>query len=294
MKILFATDGSEYSMEAAEFLKRLILSKDDEIIVTHVISDVPFKDDRESYYTSLKRIKQEIAPKILDSTIERMKGIGAALSTALFDGHPDRVIVEAATDSDSELIVLGARGLKGIRSLFLGSVTRSVAINSTRPVLVITPKKRKTDIPLKILYATDGSDSAFRTGKLITKIPFHENSEIKIINVIPTSYMDVPEMFWLEVNERVKSEIAAIRERELDATDRILKDASDMLSERFKNIEVMIKFGDPSEEILRVSREIEADVIATGSSGMRGIKGMLGSVSRNILVHSECSVLIGK
>jgi nucleotide-binding universal stress UspA family protein len=31
---------------------------------------------------------------------------------------------------------MGARGIKGIKSLFIGSVTRSVAIKSPKPVLV--------------------------------------------------------------------------------------------------------------------------------------------------------------
>jgi len=39
---------------------------------------------------------------------------------------------------------------------------------------------------------------------------------------------------------------------------------------------------------------IKADIIAVGSRGLRGIKGALGSVSRHVLNHAECSVLIGK
>jgi len=39
---------------------------------------------------------------------------------------------------------------------------------------------------------------------------------------------------------------------------------------------------------------MQADLVAVGSRGFRGIKGMLGSVSRNILTHSKGSVLIGK
>ncbi|NOZ68981.1 MAG: universal stress protein, partial [Deferribacteres bacterium] len=41
MKILLATDGSEYSDEAARFLTRLDLSADDEIVVLHALSWTP-------------------------------------------------------------------------------------------------------------------------------------------------------------------------------------------------------------------------------------------------------------
>jgi len=47
-------------------------------------------------------------------------------------------------------------------------------------------------------------------------------------------------------------------------------------------------------EILGTAKTFEADIIAVGSKGMRGINGMLESVSWYVLGHSECSVLIGK
>ena len=64
--------------------------------------------------------------------------------------------------------------------------------------------------------------------------------------------------------------------------------------QRFSKIEKLTKIGDPSEEILNTSDEINADIIAVGNSGMRGIRGILGSVTRYVLNHSKCSVLIGR
>lgn len=57
---------------------------------------------------------------------------------------------------------------------------------------------------------------------------------------------------------------------------------------------MLSKTGDPSTEILSVEATIGADLIVVGSRGLRGVKGMLGSVSRNILAHAKGSVLIGK
>ena len=47
-----------------------------------------------------------------------------------------RAIVEGAAELDADLIVMGARGLTGIRAL-LGSVSRRVVQDAHRPVLVI-------------------------------------------------------------------------------------------------------------------------------------------------------------
>lgn len=294
MKILLATDGSEYSEGAARFLTRLNLTMDDEITVLHAISFVPIKDDRESYYVSLREIKQYIAPKILDSTINILRPINSRLSTAIIDAYPDKGIIDVAVESGADLIVIGARGLKGIKSFLIGSVTRAVAINSPLPVLIIKPQQIETKGTMKVLYATDGSDYSKKTGKILTSIPFPDDTEVTILNVNSADHISIPDRFLVEVGERVKETVARIREVEATRSDMIVKEAREILGKRFEKINVSIRFGDPSIEILNEASTMKADIIAMGSSGLRGIKGMLGSVSRYVLGHSECSVLIGK
>lgn len=294
MKILMATDGSEYSEGAARFLRCLNLTMEDEVMVLHVISSVPFKDDRASYYASLMEIKREIAPKILDSTVKILESLNTRLTTYTIDAYPDKGIIDVAVESGADLIVMGARGLKGIKSFMIGSVTRTVAIRSPMPVLIIKPQQWETKAALKILYATDGSEYAMETGNILTSIPFPEDTEVTILNVNPAIHISIPDRFLVEVGDRVKDAVARIRESEATRSDMIVKEAREIIGKRFKKTNNSIRFGDPSIEILNEAAAIKADIIAMGSSGLRGIKGMLGSVSRYVLGHSECSVLIGK
>ena len=48
-------------------------------------------------------------------------------------------IVEVADEIDAAVIVLGSRGLKGIREQFEGSVSHEVAEHAGRPVLIVPP-----------------------------------------------------------------------------------------------------------------------------------------------------------
>lgn len=293
MKILLATDGSVYSEGAAKFLTNLNFSSDDEITILHVISDVPFKEDMESYYSSLKQIRQEIAPKIIESTVNIMKQVKAKSSPMVIDDYPDKGIIDVAEDLNVDMIVMGARGLKGIKALLIGSVTRSVAINSSKPVLIIKPPQWEVSGNLKILFATDGSDYAREMGRFLTFIPFHDDTEITVLNVIHPG-LDIPERFHIEIDERIKEIAASIKSMAFKESEKIVQQALEILGSRFVKIHGLTKDGDPTIEILNTAKILKTDIIAVGSRGMRGVKGMLGSVSRYILSHSECSVLIGK
>jgi nucleotide-binding universal stress UspA family protein len=48
-------------------------------------------------------------------------------------------IVDVADDIDAAVIVIGSRGLKGIREQFEGSVSHEVAEHAGRPVLIVPP-----------------------------------------------------------------------------------------------------------------------------------------------------------
>jgi len=294
MKLLLPTDGSDYSEGAARFLAQLALTWDDEITVLHVISWVPFQDDVDSHYASLKQIKQDIAPKILDSAMNILKPLPAKVSSESTEGYPDKSIIEVAETSGVDLIVMGARGLKGIKQLIVGSVTRSVAISSPKPVLVIKPPQFAASAKLKILFATDGSDYAKAAGAFLTSMPFHRDSEITVLNVAWSAVSDIPERLSLEIGEQIKEDVARARSIEFDASEKVLEPAVKYLKERFPNVTGLTRVGDPSSEILSLAEDSKTDIIVVGCRGLRGVKGMLGSVSRNILMHSRCSLLIGK
>jgi nucleotide-binding universal stress UspA family protein len=49
---------------------------------------------------------------------------------------------------------------------------------------------------------------------------------------------------------------------------------------------------DPATAILRVAREVNADLIVVGNKGMRGAGRILGSVPNHIAHKASCSVLI--
>lgn len=296
MKILFATDGSAYSEKAASFLTRFSWSPNDSIVVFHALYWIPFQYDKEFYCDTFKELKKKVAPRIFDSILDILKPVQANISVEIAEGSPEYCIVDMAAKADIDLIVIGARGITGVEAAFigLGSVSRSVAIDSSKPVLVIKPQPHRTFDRMKVLFATDGSDSSRVAGEFLSSLPFPDETELTIIHVARPKFLDVPEQYVMEMNEQIKEIESSIRAKEFTKSEKIIKQAGEYLKGTFKNIEIRSKAGDPSTEILKTGDALGADIIAIGCRGLRGIKGMMGSVSRNILAHSTCSVLIGK
>lgn len=291
MKILFATDGSGYSERAGRFLTRLSLTPEDEITVLHVVSWVPFSYDTDSYHASLKTIKKEIAPRILDSAMEILGPVKARISTQITDGAPEKYIAEVARDSGMDMIVMGARGVRGLKSLVVGSVTKAVALSSAVPVLVTRTPLREAS-GMRILFATDGSDYSVSAARFLSLVPFPEDTEVTVINAVWSDFSDIPERFILEVDDRIKDVMAARRSGEIGESGKIVADTARLLEGRFSKVKTLSKTGDPALEILKAAESLETDIVAVGCRGMRGVKGMMGSISRNVLNHAACSVLI--
>src|SRR5512143_2485618 len=107
MKIVFATDGSEHSEAAAQFLSRFHFSPRDEIIVLHVVSEIPYDDD---YHAQIRHVIKKVAPKILRAAQRLLKPIKAQLSSREEEGIPDTTILRVVEDSGADLVVMGARG----------------------------------------------------------------------------------------------------------------------------------------------------------------------------------------
>ncbi len=299
MRVLLATDGSEYSDLAAKFLTRFKWSSRDVITVFHAIYALPFPEDRNFYFPTLATIKKEIAPKITDSAAAILEPVAAGISVEIREFSPgectpDQCIIKAAEASNADLLVMGARGIKGIKSVFLGSVTRLVTVHSPLPVLVIKPAAGRSAGGMKILFVVDGSGCSRATGEVLASLPFPDDAEIIVLNVIASAFSDLPERFALEITDRIKEAVAGARTHEFAESEKIVEEARTFLGGKFRSISVLSKVGDPAAEIVGTAESLQPDIIAAGCRGLRGMKGMMESVSRNILTHADCSVLIGK
>jgi nucleotide-binding universal stress UspA family protein len=80
-----------------------------------------------------------------------------------------------------------------------------------------------------------------------------------------------------------------------DLVDAVLTDAIALGHLLGVEVEVRGSRGDPAKAIVRIAKEVDADVVVVGNKGMRGTKRfVLGSVPNKVAHSAPCAVLIVK
>jgi nucleotide-binding universal stress UspA family protein len=139
-KILLATDDSEEAKLAATTAADLAKRTGSELHVVSVALEYPYVYD--AYYNlgrteEVERSRQE-AQKVLDEEVRKVgEAEGTVTKSHLEVGAVDEEIVVLAEEVGADLIVLGSRGLGGIRRALMGSVSDSVVRHAHCPVMVI-------------------------------------------------------------------------------------------------------------------------------------------------------------
>ncbi|KGP82741.1 MULTISPECIES: universal stress protein [unclassified Paenibacillus] len=75
--------------------------------------------------------------KQLQQAKSKLKSAGINPKTVHLKGNPAHEILKYARDTDQQLIIIGSRGLSGIKEMMLGSVSHKVSQLSNCPVLIV-------------------------------------------------------------------------------------------------------------------------------------------------------------
>jgi nucleotide-binding universal stress UspA family protein len=143
--ILVATDGSEEAALALTTAADLSKSTNSELHVAYVFPTAvqrPFPNPitsrpREVLEHELEEAMHQ-AQEFLDREVEQVKGEGVTVADShLVRGRPDRELVHLSEELGAGLIVMGSRGLGGVRRALMGSISDSVVRHAHCPVLVV-------------------------------------------------------------------------------------------------------------------------------------------------------------
>jgi nucleotide-binding universal stress UspA family protein len=150
MKILIATDGSEFSRNAVEEGCNIISTKNqtDIKIISGVervrpISAEPFGASNE-YYAQVeadlrKKAREAVAAaeKIIN---DNLKDENIFVSTEVFTGNVKQGIVDEGKNFEADVIIVGSHGYGFLERVLLGSISSYVLHHAPCSVLVVRKK----------------------------------------------------------------------------------------------------------------------------------------------------------
>ena len=143
-RILVPLDFSTHTESVLEWAAHLAEEHDSSLVLLHAYHlPLEFQQLEGAYLPPdfWAHVKSE-ATQALDRHAEELRKQGLSVETVVREGYAATVIEEEANRQQADLVVIGTRGLSGVKHLLLGSVAERVVQKAPCPVLTV-----KTDEP---------------------------------------------------------------------------------------------------------------------------------------------------
>jgi nucleotide-binding universal stress UspA family protein len=304
MKILLAVDGSEYGLAAVEEAARTPWPEGSVVRIVSV-AEIPMLAATwvmpmpVGNYNEWERIFEERAVANTAEAMARFGEIAGAqteVTARTPKGDPKLAILDEAERWGADLIIVGTHGHNAMERLWLGSVSRAVALHAKCSVKIARRRKAQgvDGKAMRILLAVDGSEFGDAATEEIATRPWPPGSEVHAISVIHLPFTPTPETWALPYSYYSELEKAGRRLADT-AIDRAISRLRDSNTEREALLTLTSEtiVGRPAETIIETAKKWGADLIALGPHGRRGFTGfLLGSVSHAVASHAPCSVEI--
>ena len=279
-----ADDSSLHARSAVELIRDLLLPHKSRVYVLRVftpgqISGIP------DFESSLEKTKNQFI------------NAGISADTDLILGSPAEKIIELAQTKKSNLIVLGAKGLRATFGILLGGVAQQVVEYAHCPVLIVRAPYQGLQ---RILFVTDGSVTSQHAARYLGKFPLPEKADVRVMHVIPPPHplltMEPHLGGWQSVYIMpLDNSDQTLQKRQERKGQALLKRICALLQRHGIPSTPVLKQGDAATEIMEYVKANKIDLIVAGSRGLGKFKSLwMGSVSRKLVHYSDCSVLIVK
>ena len=306
MKIVIAYDGSECADAALEDLKRAGLPKTAEALVM-TLADVflppPINEEIDNTFPMYVPAGVKLAHERAKQKVKQAKAMAKRASEQIKKSFPEwDVRYEAVADSPAwgiiktadewkpNLVVVGAQGHSVLgERLILGSVSQRVLYEANCSVRVARGRREDADDSLRLLIGVDNSSYSNAAVDAVCRREWPSGTEVRLLAVVDTVMATTPDssqpqtVKWIEVGD----------EENWDEVRQVFQPSADKLRAAGLEAAVMIRRGNPTNELLEEAESWAADCIFLGPKGTRGIdRLLLGSVSSAVSARADCSVEI--
>jgi nucleotide-binding universal stress UspA family protein len=137
-KILIPTDGSDYSIRAAEFGLSVVKLLNAEVTIVYVIDTVVLNQVAKiTERDDLERELTQDGTRYIKYILGQAEKEKVKASSMIVKGRPFEQIVHLAKTLNINMIIMGTYGRRGADRILIGSVAERVIEYSSCPVLVV-------------------------------------------------------------------------------------------------------------------------------------------------------------
>jgi len=284
-KILVPTDFSEFADKAIETAEILAKPLGAEIHLLHVLH-LPVQAVTPEMAVVPVGFWQDLrafAQRKLDASRAAIEKQGVRCSAEIVEDIPGFAISAAAKRLGSDLVVMGCRGLTGLKHALLGSVAERTV--RTAPCPVLTVKHEAGSLKLRtILVPMDFSAASHRALELAKELAKGAGPAHLIL--VHAYYVPIElEQFLIQQGDPVLERLSESVTKDLEKILTGLQDAG-------ISSEYLASRGAPEKLIVELAKQKHADLIVMGTHGRRGLSHLLlGSVAERVVRTAECAVM---
>lgn len=288
MKVLLATDGSSHANDAGRLLAHLPHRDKLDLTILSVVKKPDFHGLTENAEW-MDRCFEAEAARAYESCgriAQMFDGANVTTESIVAKGHVTKTILSEAKSRDVDLIVLGAVGHSLLGRITLGSVSDAVATHAPCSVLVVRPTNGPPEDhhDLRVCIAFDGSNSAKFSIAQLAQFDWRCHTKIDVVSVYSPvfTYMDEP----------IEHDQDPLRASLVKSNGTAVENVHDLSPSVTSHI---IDGGHVGDCLAAFTEEHHSDLIVMGDTGL-GLFGdfFLGSASKYVLRHAQCSVWIAR
>jgi len=217
------------------------------------------------------------ARRALDAFLDRAVGSEAeAVNRRVVNDLPARALLAEAVDAD--LLVVGARGLGGLRGLLLGSVSQRCAHLATVPFAIVREGSESRTGP--VIAGVDGSAASSEALVWAADEARRRGAALKVVHAWRDGTAWLPRLLSLRDRQDAEAEAARL--------------VGDLIDERLGGDgrpDVVVTSSGAAAALVEASET--AGLVVVGNHGHGTFGGtLLGSVAQQVAHHAACPLVL--
>ncbi|MDP3936941.1 MAG: universal stress protein [Deltaproteobacteria bacterium] len=287
-RILVPVDFSKTSAAAVRTAVRIASRSKARVSLLHVY---PFPRGSFSAYRTMREIEADAkgekgawtskSKRTLSAWVTRYQKPGVTLRKLFAIGRPAEEIKTVAVQIKADLIVIGTRGLGGLKGAIIGSTAAEAIRLTDAPVLTVHEGRGATGEASRVVVGDDfgdGGDAAIAAAVAFVDPKKARVLLLHVVDPAPLLYAGAAEWGWIAATD-------TLAEDEKLSKNKIETRAGKLRRKGFK-VECRVVTGPPAQTITRVAKGWKAQLLIVATHGRRGVSRVLIGNTADQLLRS--------